>query len=92
MLFTHRLTQYEFRKHESFAVRKDIFFRLAFALLHTAFPKQIDGLSMRKDWDRCKAYVDHVLILCAHWQTYKFAPEVGDQFNDFTKLLANCAW
>ncbi|KAJ5701177.1 Tetratricopeptide-like helical [Penicillium malachiteum] len=91
LLFVHRLIQEEFRnfldaegRHESFVA--------ASILLNDAFPKLVLGQSMRPYWKECKKYIQHVLMLCARWQDYKFRVKIKGEFDQFLSLSASCGW
>jgi hypothetical protein len=72
--------------------KQKAYFQAVSQLLYTVFPKQVNGISMRKEADQCKEYVQHVLVLCALWQAYKFRSEIEAEKNALVKLLANCGW
>jgi hypothetical protein len=72
--------------------QQEAYFQVVAQLLYTVFPKQVNGISMRNEADQCKEYVQHVLVLCALWQIYKFRSQVEAEKNALIKLLANCGW
>ena len=91
MLFVHRLIQLEYRsfidkeqQHQSFV--------LASELLCEQFPKLHIGQSLRNHWDKCKLYIQHVLMLCARYQDCRFRPKVAGEFNQFLELSKPCGW
>ena len=90
-LSVHRLIQYEFRQHMKTDGRRK-FFQLAFQLLYEAFPKQVNGASLRNEEQQCKLHIDHVLQLCVQWQSYQLRPERPGEYMYFTKLLTNAGW
>lgn len=87
----HRLIQQEFRNYMGKPEHYETFLSVA-KLLFEAFPKHENGLSLRNEWDACEAYVQHVLILCARWQEYRFSPVKLGDFATLTELLASCGW
>ncbi|KAF2759934.1 hypothetical protein EJ05DRAFT_315492 [Pseudovirgaria hyperparasitica] len=87
----HRLIQREFRNFMSIDQLYSSFLDSA-TLLHKAFPKQINGNSLRNESVQCKKYIEHALFLCRQWQTYKFKPRTPGDFLTFTRLMTNCGW
>ncbi|KAF7904611.1 hypothetical protein EAF00_001945 [Botryotinia globosa] len=85
MLYIHRLIQEEFRNW----IGRDgryVAFRSTSRLLSIAFPKLINGLSMRPVWPECKLYAAHVLILCARYEEDRYEPKTEVEFEAFLQL------
>ena len=90
-LSLHRLIQVEFCNTLSGGERNAAFLAAA-SVLNAAFPKQVNGGSLRNEAEQCKNHIQHVLILCAQWQTYKFGSDCKGQLGPFTQLLTNAGW
>ena len=68
-------------------------FDAATQLLHEAFPVQLQGRPLHKEWPRCQTYVQHVGRLSKLF--IEFRKGQDDRFNpslDFVRLLSNCGW
>lgn len=91
MIYSHRLTQEEFRKFINEEERHQAFVD-AIRLLHQAFPTYVQGTTMRPVWPQCERYIAHVLILCRRWQEAKYKPQHEDEFEPFLQLSKSCSW
>ena len=91
MLSIHRLTQEAFKNWLG-TERRRHYWLLTSQLLNEAFPKLVNGLSMRPKWPTCKAYIAHVLILCRRYEEEKFTPERQEDFDQFLELSTSCGW
>lgn len=94
MLSVHRVVQQQFRnKLES--VSGPAFsnaFRNCAKLLLEAFPKQVNGLSLRKKWPQCEEFINHVLSLCRHFEAYNMLTKHDGDFTEFVECLTSAAW
>ena len=90
-LSIHRLIQFEYRDYIGAHERLRSFLTVS-EQLYYKFPKQINGVSLRNDWVECKKYAQHILMLCAHWQRYRFETIPPGGLGLFIKSLTNCAW
>jgi len=90
-LSIHRVIQLEFRKSLDEDTRRKAF-RLASTLLLAAFPTQVNGLSLRKEWPRCVLYIQHITTLAKHFQVLEVLPSYPGEFLDFAMCLSNAAW
>jgi len=91
MFNVHRLIQEEFRNYIG-RERRQASFVSTSKLLNLAFPKLVNGLSMRPSWPQCKLYAAHVLVLCARYEEDKFEPKVENEFSAFLELSTSIGW
>jgi hypothetical protein len=63
--------------------------RISSTLLLEAFPKQINGLSLRNEWPRCTMYIQHVLSLVKHFEVF---PRHPGEYQHLAECLSNAAW
>lgn len=69
-------------------------FKTAAFLLLEAFPKQVNGLSLRNKWAQCTMYmyIQHILRLVSLYKELKYSLRYPEQFLDFARCLSNAAW
>ena len=83
-----RPVQEEMRRQWTPGQMQLIFDRAA-TCISKAFPRQIKGQSMFKDWKACSRITPHLLHLARHYEFYK--PTLNRSLN-FADLLGHCAW
>lgn len=91
MVSVHRVVQLEYRKSLDDQCRRESL-QLASKLLLEAFPKQVNGLSLRREWPQCVMYIQHVLSIINHFKAYEMSPEYPGEFADLAVCLSNAAW
>jgi hypothetical protein len=87
----HRVIQMEFRNTMETETLRE-FIKLSSTLLLEAFPKQINGLSLRNEWPRCAMYVQHVLSLISHFEKFSLYSQYPGEFQHLAECLSNAAW
>lgn len=87
----HRVIQLEFRKSLDDEYRRQAL-KLASKLLLEAFPKQVNGLSLRLEWPQCVMYIQHILSVINHCKAYQVSPEYPGEFVDLAVCLSSAAW
>jgi hypothetical protein len=61
-------------------------------LLNDAFPKLVNGTSMRLKWPTCKKYIAHVMSLCARHGHADFQGNFQQDVSAFLELSTSCGW
>ena len=69
--------------------KMQLIFDRAATCLSNAYPRQIKGQSMFKDWKVCSRITPHLLRLARHYELFKPALKPSLQFAD---LLGHCGW
>jgi hypothetical protein len=87
----HRIIQLEFRNTLSPEAQKQ-FILITSRLLLEAFPKQVNGLSLRKVWPRCEAYIKHVIALARMYEELGLEVQSPREYSDLTECLSNAGW
>lgn len=87
----HRVIQLEFRKSLGDEDRRQAL-KLASKLLLEAFPKQVNGLSLRREWPQCVTYIQHILSIINHYKACQVSPEYPGEFFDLAVCLSSAAW
>ena len=67
-------------------------FDAATQLLHEAFPIQLYGRPLHKEWPRCQTYVQHVINLSKLFVGFRKGQDTFIPSLDFVRLLSNCGW
>ena len=83
-----RLVQEAMRRQWTNGQMQLIFDRAA-TCLSKAFPRQIKGQSMFKDWKACSRITSHLLHLARHYEFFQPALKRSLEFAD---LLGHCGW
>lgn len=61
-------------------------------ILHEAFPVQLMGRPLHKEWPRCQTYVQHVVRLSKLFVEFRRGQDSFSPSLDFVRLLSNCGW
>jgi hypothetical protein len=67
-------------------------FDAATQLLYEAFPIQLYGRPLHKEWPRCQTYVQHVINLSKLFIGFRKGQDTFSPSLDFVRLLSNCGW
>ena len=74
-------------------------FDSAVNLLYDAFPQQTKGRLMPEEWDYCRRWIQHVIVLATKYNIYSVGRPDNEQplrgmksLHIFVRLLANCSW
>jgi hypothetical protein len=93
----HRVLQQEFRRWQNNRSDRDgtessrDSVCLAAKLLVEAFPRQINGETLRPRATICGQYIQQAVALCDRLKQDKITPR-GDDLEALTELLTNSAW
>ncbi|KIW96826.1 uncharacterized protein Z519_02217 [Cladophialophora bantiana CBS 173.52] len=61
-------------------------------LLSNAFPKLVNGISLRKAWAECEIYAEHIMVMSKRFKQYDLKVSEVENANNFCLCLAACAW
>lgn len=61
-------------------------------LLHEAFPIQLLGRPLHKEWPRCQTFVQHVVRLSKLFIEFRKGQDSFNPSLDFVRVLSNCGW
>ena len=87
----HRVIQLAYRESLPRNQRASVFDD-ASRIMFAAFPKFVNGLSMRDDWEECQKYAKHVTVLARRFDEYQLEAQNLSHARDFCLCLAACAW
>ncbi|KAE8443926.1 hypothetical protein EG329_001236 [Mollisiaceae sp. DMI_Dod_QoI] len=87
----HRIIQSVYRDRMTHEERYRCFLTTSTLLLE-AFPKQVNGESLRQEWAVCRRFEQHAFALVVRYREFDFKPQSPGDFLDFTQLMTNVAW
>ena len=90
ILSVHRVVQEAF--FHIFTEERQKAFDAACRLVHHAFPKQINGRPLHKEWERCERYIQDALFLAYRYEAFKSAKAPVTAPSEFGELLKSVAW
>ena len=87
----HRLIQHQYRKRMTNEERRD-FLKIAVKLLHNAFPRLGDKLSLRPCWQTCKRYVQHVISIATLYKQFHLESGPSFEYPELLDCLSSASW
>jgi hypothetical protein len=87
----HRLVQSAFRNFLGFEARQTAF-DLMVRLVHSAFPKQVEGRPMHLQWAQCHMFIQHGVLLADVYQDSQATAHPLQAPKELGELLSQCIW
>ena len=87
----HRLIQHQYRHRMTNEERRE-FVKIAVKLLHNAFPRLGDNLSLRPYWETCKKYVQHIISIATLYEQFHLESGHSVEYPELVDCLSGASW